>query len=96
MASPVDASVVPKWAVLRMSLSSEAAASLRPALTRAALVTGSMAPSNHTVASRRPPRSFAMSRRMRAESIKAPGAALENVLARIIFACSTARAGRSS
>src|SRR5687767_15451198 len=37
----------------RMSLSSDAAASLRPALTRAALAAGSLAASNHTVASGR-------------------------------------------
>ena len=74
-----------------MSLSSDAAASLRPALTRAALAAGSLAASNHTVASGRPPRSFARSRRMRAESISAPGAALDSVLARIILARSIAR-----
>ena len=96
MASPVDARVVPMWATLRRSLSSDAAASLSIALTRATSFTGSFAPSNQIVASGLPPRSFASSRTMRAESMSEPGAALANVLAMIIFACSTAFAGRSS
>src|SRR5688572_12428030 len=78
-----------------MSLSSDAAASLSAALTRAASRTGSLVPSNQILASCLPPCSFARSRRMRAESISEPGAALANVLARIIFACSIAFGGRS-
>jgi len=56
------------------------------ALTRAASATGSFVPSNQIVASGLPPRSFANSRTIRAESISEPGAALANVLAMIIFA----------
>ena len=95
IARPTDASVVPSWAVLRMSLSSDAAASLSAALTRATSRTGSLVPSNQIVASGLPPLSLARSRRMRAESISEPDAALANVLARIIFACSIACRGRS-
>ena len=90
IASPVDASVVPACAVLRMSLSSEAAASLRIALTRATSCTGSLVPSNQIVASGLPPCSFARSRTMRADAIGEPDAALANVLAMMILACSIA------
>ena len=55
MAMPADVTQVPMWAVLRMSLSSEANASLSTALTCAASLTGSFVPSNHTVASGVPP-----------------------------------------
>ena len=48
-----------------------------------------------TVASRRPPRSSRYHEGCRPDSISDP-AALDNVLARIIFACSMARPGRSS
>ena len=59
------------------------------------LVRGSFVPSNQIVACGFPPCSFARSRRMRAEPMSEPGAALAKVLARIIFACSTAFGGRS-
>ena len=82
-------------AVLRMSLSSEANASLSTALTCATSLTGSFVPSNHTVASGLPPCSFARSRMMRADSMEEPAAALASVLAMMILACSTAFGGRS-
>src|SRR3984957_7351557 len=72
--------------MLRKSLSSDAAAALATAFARAADGIGSLAPSNQTVASGRPPSSLQRSRMIRAESIRAPGAALAKVLARSILA----------
>ncbi len=83
------------WATLRKSLSSEAAESLSIAFTRAASVTGSRAPSNHTAASRLPPCSLARSRTMPADPIDEPDAPLASVLARIILACLIDAGGRS-
>ncbi len=89
--------IVPMWAMLRRSLSSEAAASLSMALTRAASMTGSLpAWSNQTVASGVPPFSRASSRAMRAERMSVPAAALASVLAMTIRALSIAAGGRSS
>src|SRR5438046_7652629 len=83
-------------ATLRRSLSSEAAASLMTAFTRAASAMGSAAPpSNHTVASAAPPRSFASSRMIREETMSTPIAALAIVLAITIRARSSASGGRS-
>src|SRR5262245_55466516 len=88
--------MVPMWAMLRRSLSSEAAASLITALTRAASGTGSFRPSNQTVASAVPPRSIAISRMSRAETMSEPIAALAIVLAITMRARSRASCGRSS
>jgi hypothetical protein len=83
-------------AMLRRSLSSEAAASLITAFTRAASATGSRRPpSNQTVASGLPPRSVASSRMIREETMSAPIAALAIVLAITIRARSGASGGRS-
>src|ERR1700758_4960310 len=66
------------------------------AFTRAADAIGSLAPSNQTVASGRPPCSLDRSRTMRAEPIGAPDAALAKVLARIILAYLIGVGGRSA
>jgi hypothetical protein len=82
MAIEVVETIVPMWAMLRRSLSSDAAASLITALTRAASATGSLRPpSNQTVACSAPPRSLASSRMIREESMSTPIAALAIVLA---------------
>ena len=57
---------------------------------------GNRAVSNQTEACAAPPCSTARLRTMRADSIFVPEAALASVLARIIFACVTAPAGRSA
>src|SRR5215469_16532612 len=82
--------------MLRRSLSSEAAASLDIALTRAACAIGSFVRSNQSPASGRPPCSLARSRTMRAEPIWKPDAALAKVLARTILACSIAFGGKAA
>src|SRR5688572_24276927 len=94
-ASAVDDTIVPMWAMLRMSLSSDAAASLATALHLAALRVGSWAPSNHAVACAAPPHSISSSLTMRADGIATPAAALATVLARLIRARSKASGGRS-
>src|SRR6266446_1584465 len=83
-------------AMLRRSLSSEAAASLITAFTCAASATGSAPPSNHSVASAAPPRSLASSRMIREDTMSTPIAALAIVLAIAIRARSSASGGRSS
>jgi hypothetical protein len=88
--------MVPMWAMLRRSLSSEAAASLITAFTRAASGAGSFRPSNQTVASALPPRSIAISRMIREETMSEPIAALAIVLAITMRARSRASCGRSS
>src|SRR5262245_50954690 len=83
-------------AMLRRSLSSEAAASLITAFTRAASATGSLRPpSNQIVASAVPPRSVASSRMILEDTISEPIAALAIVLAITMRARSSARGGRS-
>src|SRR5271165_3028069 len=97
MASALATSVVPAWTMFLRSLSSEAAASLITALTRAASDTGSFGPeSNHTDASPAPPRSRERSRMIADDSSPTPIAALASVLAISIAACSTAWPGRSA
>ncbi len=82
---------------MRRSLSSDAAASLSTALTRAAPATGSLGPAWYqTDASGRPPRSRARSRMIWADLMPVPQAALAIVLAIIMAAWSTACAGRSA
>src|SRR6185369_774574 len=96
MAIEVVETIVPMWAMLRRSLSSDAAASLTTALTRAASATGSLRPpSNQTVACSAPPRSLASSRMIREESMSTPIAALAIVLAIAMRARSSASGGRS-
>src|SRR5882757_5134381 len=83
--------------MFRRSLSSEAAASLITAFTRAASDAGNFRRgSNHTDASAVPPRSRARSRMIADDSSPAPIAALASVLAISIAACSTACGGRSA
>src|SRR5258707_15447949 len=83
--------------MFRRSLSSDAAASLITALTRAASDAGNFEPgSNQTDASRVPPRSRERSRMIAEDSSPAPIAALARVLAISIAACSTACGGRSA
>jgi len=82
--------------MLRISLSSEAAASLATAFTRAAQAAESFAPSNQMVACAAPPFSFSIERIIRADGIVKPVAALATVLARLILARSRARAGKFS
>src|SRR5271165_4784320 len=97
MASALATSVVPAWTMFLRSLSSEAAASLITALTRAASDTGSFGPeSNQTDASLVPPRSLERSRMIADDPSPAPIAALASVLAISIAACSTAWPGRSA
>src|SRR6266850_7305803 len=96
MAIELVETTVPMCAMLRRSLSSEAAASLITALTRAASALGSLRPpSNQRVACAAPPRSFASSRMIREEAMSAPIAALAIVLAITIRARSSASGGRS-
>src|SRR5213593_1082045 len=96
MAIELVETIVPMCAMLRRSLSSEAAASLITALTRAASAMGSLRPpSNQRVACAAPPRSFASSRMIREETMSAPIAALAIVLAITIRARSSASGGRS-
>src|SRR5690348_2249088 len=82
--------------MLRRSLSSDAAASLMTAFTRATAATGSFsAGPNHTVASGFPPRSTSSARIIRDDSIVEPSAALASVLDMSIAAYSIAVSGRS-
>src|SRR5438093_664794 len=82
MAIELVETIVPMCAMLRRSLSSEAAASLMTALTRAASAMGSLRPpSNQRVACSAPPRSLASSRMIREETMSAPIAARAIVLA---------------
>jgi hypothetical protein len=86
--------MVPICAMLRRSLSSEAAASLATALTCAAPATSSFfSCENQTDACGAPPRASASSRMARAEGMATPAAALARVLARLILARSSASAG---
>ena len=72
-ANETAVSDVPACTVLRKSLSSDAAASLIIALTRAALTSGSFGPaSNQIDASAWPPRALARSRAIFADEIFAP------------------------
>src|SRR6266478_5393437 len=97
MAIELVETIVPICAMLRRSLSSEAAASLITALTRAASAMGSLRPpSNQRVACSAPPRSMASSRMIREETMSTPIAALAIVLAIAIRARSSASGGRSS
>src|SRR4029077_245056 len=96
MAIEVVETIVPMCAMPRRSLSSEAAASLITALTRAASAMGSLRPpSNQRVACSAPPRSSASSRMIREETMSTPIAALAIVLAITIRARSSASGGRS-
>src|SRR6185369_2405725 len=96
MAIEVVETIVPMWAMLRRSLSSDAAASLITALTRAASATGSLRPpSNQTVACSAPSRSLASSRMIREETMSTPIAALAIVLAIAMRARSSASGGKS-
>jgi len=96
IAIAVVETIVPMCAMLRRSLSSEAAASLITAFTRAASATGSAPPpSNHTVASGAPPRSLASAWMIREDTMSAPIAALAIVLAITIRARSSASGGNS-
>ena len=79
------------------ALSSEAAASLITALTRAAAATGNFsADPNQSVASGLPPRSSSRARMILDDSIVEPSDALAMVLEMSISACSTAFGGRSA
>src|SRR5262245_56429280 len=89
-ASETVDTIVPICAMLRRSLSSLAAASLR-----AAAAGGSFVPSNHTAAFGAPPARSSSSRTMRADGMLKPIAALATVLARLIFARSNATLGIS-
>ncbi len=83
--------------MLRRSLSSEAAASLITALTRAAAATGSFsAAPNQSVASGLPPRSSSSARMILDDSIVEPSDALAIVLEMSISAYSIALGGRSA
>src|ERR1700675_2664751 len=96
MAIELVDTIVPMCAMLRRSLSSEAAASLITAFTRAASATGSLRPpSNQRVACSAPPRSFASSRMICEDTMSEPIAALAIVLAITIRARSSASGGRS-
>src|SRR5439155_13023709 len=96
MAIELVETIVPMCAMLRRSLSSEAAASLITALTRAVSAMGSLRPpSNQRVACAAPPRSLASSRMIREETMSAPIAALAIVLAITIRARPSASGGRS-
>src|SRR4030095_8475387 len=91
MAIELVETIVPMCAMLRRSLSSEAAASLITALTRAASAMGSLRPpSNQRVACSAPPCSLASSRMIREETMSTPIAALAIVLAITIRARSSA------
>jgi hypothetical protein len=79
-----------------MSLSSDAAASLKMAFTRATSFSGAFEPSNQIVDSGLPPCSLAKSRTMRAEAKAVPAAALAIVLAMMTLAYSMALGGRSA
>ena len=96
MAMAVVEMIVPMCAMLRRSLSSEAAASLASAFTRAVAATERRVPSNQTVACGAPPFSFSISRMMRADAMSCPMAALATVLAMLIAARSSVTGGRSS
>ena len=87
IASDAAVNGVPACTMLRRSLSSDAAASLSIAFTRAAWLTGSFSPiSNQMDESGRPPCSRARSRTIWADSIVVPKAALAKVLAITIAA----------
>ena len=87
--------VVPAWTILRRSLSSDAAASLITAFTRAAAATGSFsAAPNQTVASGLPPRVTSSARMIRDDSMVEPSDALATVLEISISAHSMALGGR--
>jgi hypothetical protein len=82
--------------MLRRSLSSEAAASLIIAFTRATSATGNFrSPSNQIVACAVPPRSLASSRMIFEDMMSEPIAALAIVLSITIRARSSASGGRS-
>ncbi len=96
-ASEVAQAVVPACTMLRRSLSSDAAASLMTAFTRAAAATGSFsAAPNQSVAWRLPPRSHSSARMILDDSMVEPSAALAMVLEISISAYSMACGGRSS
>jgi hypothetical protein len=80
--------------MLRISLSSDAAASLATALHRVALRAGSLEELNQTVAASTPPDSISSWRTIRAEGIVNPTAALAIVLAKLILARSSVMGGR--
>jgi hypothetical protein len=96
-ASEAAHAVVPEWTMLRRSLSSEAAASLITAFTRAAAATGTFsAAPNQSVASGLPPRSTSSARMIRDDSSVEPRDALATVLEISISAFSMAWGGRSA
>ena len=87
--------MVPICAMLRISLSSDAAASLAIALTRATRSTDKRPFPNQTLALGSPPNACSRCRTCRADSIPNPTAALASVLTKLILARSSANTGRS-